>query len=372
MKKFFLLAILFLLTINLADARYFKNNTASSYNTDYIFELLEECLGRQLFKEIVNTNSYGCTFSLDYKLDGSLDRIMTGKALFFNYSFFTEGEWEKIFDFFNDLPPIPLPAPYKYGERIGTKLYVDYDSIVKRTYNIILNYGVFCQAGECPKQSGVVPPQLQWPKHISHFDWVEMHLYSDSSEISDPLFGVLSWKKLKPLYYEKINSKDYKPMCKLFDTIEFDTINASDFKREGYCWEKIPIKNYNVDIQVPIGSKIEIANDTLATNVTFPDSTFMSIQYTKGMPGAKLTNDETNPRRRKIEETTVTDKFVSSAGNFDHEGKTVYWRRMRYRYGITVTLYTSSKKKLDEYYKPVFSTLTTVLRPKYKTIYLKD
>lgn len=214
--------------------------------------------------------------------------------------------------------------------------------------------------------------QFDRPDSISIYDWniknsYKMPYYPYCYGSLDSIFGNMKWEEVKYRHNKAVELGTFK-----IQKAPTEIIEASDYKQEGYCWEKIPIKNYNINIQVPIGSKIKIANDTLSANITFPDSTYISIQYTKGLSGLKLTENETNPRQRRVSRIRVTKKMVSSWGEFEHDGKDVYWQRERYRYGVTLTLYASSWNKFSKYYKPIFGTLTIVMRPKYKTIYLKD
>lgn len=324
------------------------NFHAEDIISDNIFELIEDCLGKEKFIDILNAEK-GRRLYFSYDLNGDLENITTGIIFgYFQKAYFLEEEWEQIFEYFHDLPPFPLSNPVNYLTE--EKKY--YDRIVDQngyTFMCDCTYGV----------GGTV-----CPKDEQFYDWFQKNLYNYNFNIDGEnpysLFGRVHWYELRARYYDKYNSEGIRPTGP-----KYNWITGDHFKKYGYNWEKIPIKNYNVNIQVPKGSRVAIAPDTLSAKIDINNSTYISIQYTKGMPYTKIWDGETNPRERVIESTTVTSKYVLSSGRYEN----IDWIRMRYRYGITVTLYTK-ETRLTEFSKAIIMPITIVMRPRYKTIYL--
>lgn len=359
-----LLLILTLFTTSQANA-YRKNPPADYIISDYIFELIEDCLGKEKFSEILNEEK-GRWLYFSYSLNGSLENIGTG-YIFNNYqkAYFLEEEWERIFDYFHDLPPFPIANPVSYTHK--EKKYHNLD--IEQTINRLGNNNKI--GFRCSWQFRGNYNNHSCPKNKLFYDWFEKNLYnydfSIRGENPDSLFGKMHWSELGAQYYDKYNSGKLKP-----DTVEHLWSKGNHFKQTGYYWEKIPIKNYTVNLQIPLDSKITIAPDTLSATVNFPDSTYVLIQYTKGLPYTKLWNNEGSPRKRLIDSLDVNSIYILSRGYFVLNGNYIYWIRIRYRYGITITIYSKHINWIDNYYKTVIIPATIVLRPKFKNIYLND
>lgn len=337
---------------------YLGNWPANYIISDNIFELIEDCLGKNKFKEILNEEK-GRSIFLSYDLNGNLRNINTGRIFdHFQKAYFLEEEWENIFDYFDNLPPLPLSNPVDYINEENKYYNLDIAKFINRIVDVD-GHSFECRwdydlQGHC------------CPKDEPFYDWFKKSLYSYDfnvrKENPDFLFGNMHWYELSGRYYDKYNA----------GYLESTQPKNEYFKQSGYCWTKIPIKNYTVNLQVPINSKITIAPDTLSATVNFPNSTHVFIQYTKGLPYTKLWYGEDNPRKRLINELIVRRKHIISSGSFELDGICIRWIRIRYRYGITITIYSKCINWDNDYYKTVIIPATVVLRPKFKTIFLKD
>lgn len=376
--RIFKLIILSLSFIGIAYYSYAKSiyhNTLYEPNMgawkilDYnIYEYIRDCLGKDNMEKAINENNSCLSIRIFYNPDGNLNKIMTNN-INMRTSFFTEEEWESIFDYLHNLPPMPLPNCYTYINLYPYEIYTK-DTIIDMAHQSIIDFSrMFYSVAICPDithtNTGLTADS------IKPFDIIERQQYNYKpfyrTEHPDSLFGLMRWEEVKRRYHDALESGEFKEKPRIRDLI-YD----GDYDCEGYKWEKIPVRNLSVNMRVPIGSKISVATDTLSASISFPDSTFVDIQYTKGQPWTKLYDGETNPRKRHIYNSSVTDNYLLSSGEFICDGKTTYWQRIRYRYGLTVTLYTADKANLEKYYPPVIATITPVLRPKSKTIYFKD
>ena len=349
-----------------AASMYESNGAAWANFNDNIIEHISDCLGKDKLKSIVNENKPRLSMRIFFDLDGKLNNIQTKRM---QTTYFADNEWESIFDYISKLPQLPLPNCYTY-------LYFDSGNVFHKEEAIGMSYNSLIKLGKIFFNVGwnlveESENSKQYVDSVKPFDILEKKLYNYKSfyrtEHPDSLFGLMRWEEVKRRYHDALKSGEYKEKPRIWDLI-YDC----EFDDEGYNWEKIPIKNYSVNIQVPIDSKITIATDSLSAMVDFPDSTYVNIQYTKGDEWTKLYETETNPRKRQIYSSVVTEKYLLSSGEFELNGKMIYWQRIRYRYGVTVTLYTSAKDNLTKYYSTVIAPITVVLRPKFKTIYLND
>ena len=329
--------------------------------SDYIFELISDCLGEEKIKEIVDSLPlFDDDIGLVYDLDGNLVEILTGYALsYYEWAYFLESEWEQIFDYFQDLPPMPLLNPSEYSHEEHKYFNLNTKNVINNLKSIYFESnwrfrGNFYDS-VCPKNK---PPYEWFKKNLYNYD------FKIRDEHPDSLFGEMKWHELRAYNSGKL------------EKFKSEMISPEDFKKDGYSWKKIPINMYTVNIQMPTGTTIYIAPDSLSASCIFPDSTRISIQYTKGVQSTKLWDGEKDPRKRVSDGTRVTDKYVFSSGVFIDNNKETFWTRIRYRYGITITMYSSPiKKPLNDYidYQTiVLRTATIVMRPKYKNIYLKD
>lgn len=360
-----------LIAVNQTNAYYTRALAADFITSDYIFELIEDCLGEEKFKQILNEEK-GRGLFLSYDLNGELALIGTGVIIGIDQkAYFLENEWEQIFDYIHDLPPLPLPNPMKYDYDEHKYYYIDIPNTVTECINHSI--GSF----DCEWRFRGNFNDYSCPKDQPYSDWFKKNLYtydfSIRGENPDSLFGKMHWEQLRCGYFDKLNSENMKPKPP-----RIIRIMAELFKHPGFSWKKIPIKNYTVNLQVPYGSKVKIAPDTLSATVDFPDSTWVVIQYTKGLPYTKIWELEENPRKRIIEEISVDDKSLLSSGHYIDNEEGVQWDRIRFRYGITITMYSKYKHwnikywNHDHYRETVLIPATVVLRPKFKNIYLKD
>lgn len=183
----------------------------------------------------------------------------------------------------------------------------------------------------------------------------------------DSLVGKMQWRELKQRCIESSqNSNKWKRRHNINEQ-DKNKYNANFEKLE---WVRIPIKNYNIDLQIPKYSKISFKSDSLSALIQFPHSSWLTIQYTKGDGETKLYDNETDFRNRSICSNIITKQYILSKGKFEENGITTFWGRIRFRYGITVTLYSSKESLIDKYEETVFTPISIELRPKYKTIYL--
>lgn len=373
-KKFFLITMIFITGIRYdAYSQSIYSNTLYDINPQAqtiirynVYEYIRDCLGRDTLEKAVNENNSCLFIRIFYNPDGELNSIHTRRM---ENPYFTEAEWESIFDYFHDLPPLPLPNCYTYINLYPYGIYTK-DTITDMAHQSIIDFSkMFHAVALCPKVKS--DSSGQYTDSITPFDAIERKQYKYKpfyrTEHPDSLFGLMRWEEVKRRYHDALESGEFKEKPRIRDLI-YD----GDYDSEGYKWEKIPVRNFSVNMRVPSGSKISVATDTLSASISFPDLTSVDIKYTKDEPWTKLYDGETNPRKRHIYNSTVTDNYLLSSGEFICDGKTMYWQRIRYRYGLTVTLYTSKKSNLEKYYSPVIATITAVLRPKFKTIYLKD
>ncbi len=345
---------------------YEPNRSATEIINYNVYEYISDCLGRDILEKAVNESGSCFHARIFYDPDGEINSIQTRKM---QNLYFTPTEWEVIFDYLHDLPPLPLPNCFTYLNLGPGEIYTK-DTIVDIAHQSLIDYTCMFfpivwspDIKECNTTLAV--------DSIKQFDVIEGNQYQYKpfyrTEHPDSLFGLMRWEEVKRRYHDALESGGYEqtPLVR-------DQIYDGDFDAKGYTWEKIPIKNLSVNIQVPVDSETTLSPDTLSASVTFPDSTYIDIRYTKDMPWTELYDGEKSPRKRQIYKNIVTEKYILSSGEFVRNGKTTYWERIRYRYGLTVTLYTSKESNLEKYYSPVIATITTVLRPKFKTIYLKD
>lgn len=378
MGRIFKLIILFVFfsgIINLSYAESIYRNSGTLYEQNRgaaeiirynVYEYICDCLGKDVLEGVINENNSDLSFRIFYNPDGNLNKIMTNNM---RVSFFSGKEWESIFDYLHELPPLPLPNCLTYINLYPYAIYTK-DTITNSAHQSIIDFSkMIYSVALCPKETRA-NTELNTDT-IKPFDIIEREIYDYEpyyrTEHPDSLFGLMRWEEVKRRYHDALKSGEFKEKPRIWGQI-YDC----EFDNERYIWEKIPIKNYSVNIQVPIDSKITIATDSLSAMVDFPDSTYVNIQYTKGDEWTKLYETETNPRQRQIYSSVITEKYLLSSGEFELDGKMIYWQRIRYRYGVTVTLYTYAKDNLTKYYSTVIAPITVVLRPKFKTIYLND
>jgi hypothetical protein len=377
--KISILFLIFYIFIERSDAYsrtyypilYEQNGGAWEIINYNAYEYIRDCLGAEGLEKVVNENNSDLYMKLYYNLDGGLNSFQLTR---FNYeyftnAYFTEKEWETIFDYIHTLPPLPLPNCYTYIF-LGPDEFYTKNEIIDLSHQSLIDFtgmsiGITWRLDSGCKKMGLPTDS------VKSFNLLEGQQYQYKpfyrTEHPDSLFGLMRWEEVKRRYHDALESGEFKEKPRIRDQI-YD----GDYDAKGYMWKKIPVKNFSVNVQVPVDSKTALAADTLSASVVFPDSTYLDIRYTKGMPWTELYDGEDNPRKRHVYKNIVTEKYILSSGEFVRDGKTTYWERIRYRYGLTVTLYTSKKSNLEKYYSPIIATITAVLRPKFKTIYLKD
>lgn len=377
--KISILFLIFYIFIERSDAYsrtyypilYEQNGGAWEIINYNAYEYIRDCLGAEGLEKVVNENNSDLYMKLYYNLDGGLNSFQLTRFYYeyFTNAYFTEKEWETIFDYIHTLPPLPLPNCYTYIF-LGPDEFYTKNEIIDLSHQSLIDFtgmsiGITWRLDSGCKKMGLPTDS------VKSFNLLEGQQYQYKpfyrTEHPDSLFGLMRWEEVKRRYHDALESGEFKEKPRIRDQI-YD----GDYDAKGYMWKKIPVKNFSVNVQVPVDSKTALAADTLSASVVFPDSTYLDIRYTKGMPWTELYDGEDNPRKRHVYKNIVTEKYILSSGEFVRDGKTTYWERIRYRYGLTVTLYTSKKSNLEKYYSPIIATITAVLRPKFKTIYLKD
>lgn len=226
-KRIVLNVVICLFFTNGLCAQYLVSYVPKHVNSNYIFELIRDCLGKENFREIVDQH-YSTSLYFFYDMNGDLKKITTGQIFdVFLYAQFLESEWEQMFDYIKNLPPMPLPNPSKYY----------YDGDVESVMNKInRNKGISFDGSwrNYWRYGGV-----EYSKEESYFEWLENSHSSydikDSGENPDSIFGEINWHDVRSQYFEALNSGNLKP-----NIPKFNMITPEDFKKEGYCWEKSP------------------------------------------------------------------------------------------------------------------------------------
>lgn len=129
----------------------------------------------------------------------------------------------------------------------------------------------------------------------------------------DSLVGKMQWRELKQRCIESSqNSNKWKRRHNINEQ-DKNKYNANFEKLE---WVRIPIKNYNIDLQIPKYSKISFKSDSLSALIQFPHSSWLTIQYTKGDGETKLYDNETDFRNRSVCSNIITKQYILSKGKF--------------------------------------------------------
>lgn len=342
---------------------YSPIRTSIAFTEDYLSELMWDYMGKENFIQIPDSLYSKSYLNFNYNPDGELESINTD-IIFCDEVFFTESEMEHIFDYFKTLPPFELPNQFgKIYDHLQRK-WISKDTINNNYYNHIIKdgYNIRCFLPSKEKENAMhgLVNVLQGSGDS------EIYYIPDDINV-DSLFGELNWTEVRNRYL-KFDKEIYK---KRFQR-KNNTIYPPDYElnKDYYTWKKIPINNYNVNIQIPDSSRIKIAKDSLSATICMPDSSFLYLNYSRGITDTPLLNENTSPRSRIVSEITVFDKYLISKYDYDPGIYDYYWSRIRFRFGITATLYTRDKETLEEYEKYILYSIFIVLRPKYKTIYL--
>lgn len=363
MKKYALYLILFVYVFHceklFALETTIVGNALNSYN---FFEYVKECFDKNKLQQIIQENhNNSCSFRVIYDLEGTLKSFFRDTPF---EQYFTEEEWETLFDYFYQLPPLPLNNVPKKILIEDDKYATDLNSILDYVYKFLI-------------RTSFNPVIIGWsmaePDSISTLTCEEEMLNNPNFAKRfggiPAVYGNTNWVEMKRRYYQAVKDGEFKQKSQMK---YWEPIFNAQMDKEGYYWDKIPINNYSVNLQLPIGARVVNAPDTLSSLIYLPDSCRLSIQYSKGSDGLKLFDGENNQRNRRILSLLVKDRYMLLWGKFEQHGKTTYWLRIRYRYGITMTLYTTNLNILEQYFKTIIAPVTIVLRPKFKNIYLND
>lgn len=369
MKKFILFLLLCLSGIQcnrlLAYETTMLGDDLNNYN---FFEHVKECFDKNKLRQIIQENrNKVCCFDVIYDLEGTLKSFFLDSPYdrYPDYQYFTEGEWETLFDYFYRLPPLPLPNPPEKMYFDINDYYPNLDSVLSFVYK------------SQPRQISFNAVRIWW--EMNEYDSIS-NITKNEKNLNDPkyierwgglhsVYGNMNWVDMKCAYYQAVKNGEFKQKQRMK---YWEPIFNAKLNKKGYYWDKIPINNYSVNLQLPIGAKVFNAPDTLSSLIYLPDSCRLSIQYSKGSDGLKLFEGENNQRNRRILNFLVKDRYMLLWGKFEQSGKITYWQRIRYRYGVTITLYATNMRILEQYFEDIIASITIVLRPKYKNIYLKD
>lgn len=329
------------------------------------FEFLFECIGKQTLLDILKDNGETPDIRLIYNLDGELEKILLNgyltRAMCFNSS-----EWEKIYNYFSELPPTEIPNQQSKLWDNERRKWISRDTLENNYYEEIINSGHYFDFISSLKKDASVEELINSRDFV--LKNIRELLYKHLSiNNQDPLFKTNPWVELKRKIQIKgnigsnINNNKNK---------ERNPNNLMNYSASNYYWEKIPINNLNVNIQVPNNSKTKISRDSLSAFILLPNDYYISIQYTKNKPETKLYLGETNFRKRLVDKLIVDKNKIISWGNFTQFGEEYYWLRYRFRYGVTITLYGKNESMIENYQDLIFNTITIVRRPSFNGVYL--
>lgn len=332
------------------------------------FEHVKDCFDENKLGQIIQENQNNdCRFEVIYDLEGTLKSFFLDSPYdrYPDYQYFTEGEWETLFDYFYRLPPLPLPNPPNKMYFDVNDYYPNLDSVLSFVYKSLT------------QQISVNSVKVWW--EMDESDSIPK-ITKNEKKLNDPkyierlgglhsVYGKMNCVDVKRAYYKAVKDGIFKQKQQ---RRYWEPIFNANLNRRGYYWDKIPINNYSVNIQLPSWARVVNATDTLSSSIYLPDSCRLSIQYSKGSDGLKLFDGENNQRNRRILNLLVKERYMLLWGKFEQSGKTTYWLRIRYRYGITMTLYATNLNILEQYFKTIIAPVTIVLRPKFKNIYLND
>lgn len=369
MKKFILFLLLCLSGIQCN--RLFAYETTMlgrDFNNYNFFEYVKECFDKNKLGQIIKENQNNeCRFDVIYDLEGTLKSFYLDSPFerIPDYQYFTEGEWEALFDYFYRLPRLPMPNPPQ-------KMYFDTNNYLP-DLGSVLSFVYESQTLQVSYDAVRVSWKINKSDSISNITKNEINL-NDPQYIKryggiGSVYGDMNLVDMKRAYYQAVNDGKFKQKQRIK---YWEPIFNANLNIKGYYWDKILLNNYSVKMQLPIGAKIVNSPDSLSASINLPYSCRLSIQYSKGDDGLKLFKGENNQRNRRILRLLVRDRYMLLWGKFEQSGKTTYWQRIRYRYGVTITLYATNMRILEQYFEDIISSTTIVLRPKYKNIYLKD
>lgn len=260
---------------------------------------------------------------------------------------FSEQDMLLIYDYFKNLPPFEIPnTEDKIWDRsIGKYIYKD--TIKENYYNYLKVCGdnIWCNTSST---------YIIEYTDSGTFDKINVDSILPKIQL-DTIFGEMNWVEVKKRYYAAGEEDD--------DYFRKKEINKNHMYGAEYSWTKIPIDSYNVYIQLPDSSKIDLSPDLSFANIYFPDSSYLYLNYSKDKV------NDFNPSKYnynffdKINDMKVNDKYILSEGNEDIDDGKEYFARIRFRHGITATVYTDDYIKLMEFIKYTLKTITTTIRP---------
>lgn len=283
---------------------------------------------------------------IKYNPEGVLTEIRNMNANR-SYPIFAEQDLVRVFDYFKNLPPFEIPNTKDKIQDQSSAKYIYKDTIMGNYYNYlkISGYTIWCNS---------IPMYLY--EYTDSGALYEINIDSILPKIQiDTVFGDMSWVEVKKKYYASGVDED--------DYFRKKEIKKDDMSKEGYYWTRIPINKYNVNIQIPDSSRIELSPDASSASVYFPDTSYLYINFSKD----KI--NDFNPSKYnysffdKITDMKVNDKYILSEGNEDINGGKEYFARIWFRHGITATVYTDEHSKLLSFIRYTLETITTTIRP---------
>lgn len=307
--------------------------------------LLHDYLKHEMKSQIPDSLYEHISLIFKYNPEGRLSEIRdinVGRPC----QIFTEQDLVKVFDYFKDLPPFEIP-------NTTDKLWSDWEGKYIYKDTIKRNYYDYLKIGGYTIFFGKANTYLA---NYTDSGFMFVDIRTVLGKIGkDTVFGDMNWVEVKKQYYASGVDED--------DYFEKKEIKKDDMSKEGYYWTKIPINKYNVNIQIPDSSKIELSPDASSANVYFPDSSYLYINFSRD----KI--NDFNPSKYnysffdKIIDMKVNDKYILSEGNEDIDDGKEYFARIWFRHGITATVYTDEHLKLLSFIRYTLETITTTIRP---------
>ena len=115
---------------------YEQNRGAAEIIKYNVYEYICDCLGKDVLEDVINENNSCLFLRIFYNPDGNLNKIMTNNM---RVSFFSGKEWESIFDYLHDLPPLPLPNCLTYINLYPYAIYTK-DTIINSAHQSIIDF----------------------------------------------------------------------------------------------------------------------------------------------------------------------------------------------------------------------------------------
>lgn len=305
-----------------------------------MYELLNEFLKSDQIGDIPESVYRNIWWTVAYGHDGQLKRI---RNHYFDNPTFTEFEMEQIFDYLKTFPPMEIPNPAEVMWD-NCKGYIYKDTIMENFYKSLVEAGLDFSCLISDAKSNITNKYL-------------MENDLDPNEIlTDTLFTDMNWVEVR-----KRHPHTY-----------YEEYNVDRFDEVGWKWDKIQIGSYNVYIQVPEQSQVVVADDGLSARINLPDSAYIMVNYSRGKTYVPVFDENEDPRAMNFYKMEVNNEYVLSEGalmNYAfsedayNSGDQLFWYRIRFRYGITVTVYSDDYLRLLNYVGKTLKTTTVSLQP---------